>query len=404
VNAPRGLPRGVLTFDDDGLVNMEDILVWTVLMIFVAAIVGVVIRYRTRDKCLKSFENFFITLELPGRKHVWGKLAVYHNAIELIYPSPHLDPDGQHYETSYILYQHQFNEMIAIKRLHDELTPRNQKQREKEIQLTYHPQLLRRWARRLRNMINLLRDAVAQAFNTFLAQTKKTSTSALLATQDARISDTARQIISTSASAYEPILEKYIGHRVVLEIAHEDGIREYCGILKDYSDAFITILDVPVAEEHAFSLIDPDQLKVNRDLDFEISTSPAEGSGEEVQVDMTIKVTNRSRHSVCITQAEADAYNQKINADLISGESVVVELASVPVPELSGSEEAEPSEGGEDRQPSREQDVLPNLKIWIRARRQMDMIVPRSKSAVRHGAEQVGTIRLLPFIKLVGRG
>lgn len=45
------------------------------------------------------------------------------------------------------------------------------------------------------------------------------------------------------ATSYEPLLEKYIGHKVVLEIIKGDKIVEYPGVLKDYTADFIAILD-----------------------------------------------------------------------------------------------------------------------------------------------------------------
>jgi hypothetical protein len=39
-------------------------------------------------------------------------------------------------------------------------------------------------------------------------------------------------------------LEKYIGHKVVLELIRGDKLLEYCGVLKDYTAEFVEIMDV----------------------------------------------------------------------------------------------------------------------------------------------------------------
>ncbi|MHC4645209.1 MAG: hypothetical protein ACYTBJ_06890 [Planctomycetota bacterium] len=39
-------------------------------------------------------------------------------------------------------------------------------------------------------------------------------------------------------------MEKYIGHKVVLELIKGDKLLEYCGVLKDYTAEFVEIMDV----------------------------------------------------------------------------------------------------------------------------------------------------------------
>ncbi|MHC4623170.1 MAG: hypothetical protein ACYS4W_04640 [Planctomycetota bacterium] len=39
-------------------------------------------------------------------------------------------------------------------------------------------------------------------------------------------------------------MEKYIGHKVVLELIRGDKLLEYCGVLKDYTAEFVEIMDV----------------------------------------------------------------------------------------------------------------------------------------------------------------
>lgn len=50
-------------------------------------------------------------------------------------------------------------------------------------------------------------------------------------------------------SAFEPLLERYIGNKVVLEMIKGDKVLEYCGVLKDYTAEFIEIMDVDYASD-----------------------------------------------------------------------------------------------------------------------------------------------------------
>ena len=45
-------------------------------------------------------------------------------------------------------------------------------------------------------------------------------------------------------TSYEPLLERYIGHRVILEVLKGDAVIKYAGVLKDYTAEFIEVMDV----------------------------------------------------------------------------------------------------------------------------------------------------------------
>jgi len=358
---------------------MDKVLILTVLMIFVGALVGTVLQYRTRDACLKALEGFFVTLEWPGGRQAWGELGVFHNAVELVYPTPH--SSGSHTETSFILYKPQFVELYALKRFHDELGEKNQARREKDILRSYNPNLFRRTRRRIRNFFNLTRDAFGQALGLFIGQAKKTTSSALLRTQDTRIASTAQQILGSGAAAYEPILEKYIGHRVVLEVAHDGVSQEYCGILKEYTGEFLFILDMMWEQEFAFDLAEPEQLRINHNLDFEVTESVDGAFGS---IDITVR--NQGAHEVELSRVEGNGFQKDWNCELQPGEDASLEISRIQVSAHEKEEEgAEP--------PS----ALIGTRLHIRARRSMDMVVPRSRGVIRHAAEEVkgGPIRLL---------
>ena len=53
-----------------------------------------------------------------------------------------------------------------------------------------------------------------------------------------------QNLIGTAGTSFEPLLEKYIGRKVILEMQKDEIICEYTGILKDYSAEFIEIMDI----------------------------------------------------------------------------------------------------------------------------------------------------------------
>jgi small nuclear ribonucleoprotein (snRNP)-like protein len=216
----------------------------TIIFIILATAVGAFIRRRQKDKCLKDFGNNMVTLEETSGKTVWGRLRVENTGLEFVYKTKHEDQQG-HYETSYIMYKYEYPNMMALIRYHDELSERNKKEREKELKRTYHPTLLRRLKRKTANVFKTVRDSVMEVVNLLISQAKKaTPAGAVLTTQDKYVTQMKQELMGSVGTSYEPLLERYIGKRVVLELIRGDTVFEYCGVLKEYTAEFIEVMDV----------------------------------------------------------------------------------------------------------------------------------------------------------------
>jgi len=216
----------------------------TILFIIFAAAVGAFIRKRSRDKCLKDFSQNMVTLEETSGKAIWGKLRVENTGLEFIYPEKHKDEQG-HDEVSYILYKYEYPKIGAVIRFHDELSESNKKAREKELKRTYHPTALRRLKRKIKNVFKTIRDSVTEIVNLLISQAKKaTPAGKMLTSQDKYVSQMKQELMGSVGTSFEPLLERYIGHKVVLEMIKGDKVFEYCGVLKEYTAEFVEIMDV----------------------------------------------------------------------------------------------------------------------------------------------------------------
>jgi len=223
----------------------------TILFIIFAAGLGAFIRKRSRDKCLRDFENNMVTLEDTAGKIIWGKLRVENTGLEFIYPDKQKDEDG-HDEASYILYKYEYPRIGTVVRYHDDLSERNKKLREKELKRTYHPGFWRRLKRRILNVFRTVRDSVVEIVNLVISQAKKaTPAGKVLTSQDKYVSQMKQELMGSVGTSFEPLLEQYIGHKVVLEMIKGDKVLEYCGVLKEYTAEFIEIMNVSykVAED-----------------------------------------------------------------------------------------------------------------------------------------------------------
>jgi hypothetical protein len=219
----------------------------TILFVIFAAGVGAFVRKRSRDKCLRDFERNMVTLEQKSGKTIWGNLRVENTGLEFVYSEKYHDPDG-HDETSYILYKYEYPDIEAVIRFHDELSEPHKKEREEELKRTYHPGFWRRLKRRILNVFRTVRDSVVEVVNLLISQAKKaTPAGKVLTSQDKYVSQMKQELMASAGTSFEPLLERYIGHKVVLEMIKGDKIFEYCGVLKEYTADFIEIMDVNYA-------------------------------------------------------------------------------------------------------------------------------------------------------------
>jgi hypothetical protein len=216
----------------------------TILFVIFAAGLGAFIRKRSRDKCLRDFEDNMVTLVDAAGKTIWGKLRVENTGLEFVYPQKHKDPQGRE-KASYILYKYEYPRIAAVVRFHDELSERHKKTREKELKRTYHPGFLRRLRRKTLNVFRTVRDSIVEIVNLLINQAKRaTPAGRVLTSQDKYVTEMKQELMGSVGTAFEPLLERYIGHKVVLEVIKDDKIHEHCGVLKDYTAEFIEIMNV----------------------------------------------------------------------------------------------------------------------------------------------------------------
>lgn len=227
---------------------LDNVLLLTVVLIIGLAVVGAVLRARRRDTCLKSFSGYLVYVRFKTGKQIWGQLVTDATGIELKYRADHLDSDG-HIESSYIISSAEYPNIYLIIRFLDELTERNVLRRQKVLKRSYRPNILRRIKRKLRNWFNLLRDAMSQAFASVLTAATKTAPTAI-ASQQKGVLGTSKELVEWFGNAFDPILERHIGRRVVLEVQSPEGNTvEYVGVFREYTADYLEVMDVTFKED-----------------------------------------------------------------------------------------------------------------------------------------------------------
>jgi hypothetical protein len=236
----------------------------TLLFIFVTAIITTVVTKWARDKCLKFFNRYHVTLERYRGQTIWGRLKVFSTGLEVVYDHPFIDARGRK-KTSFMMYQQEMdNQLLSIFRYHDELTPEQQKWRAEQIERTFNPGPMRRFMRGVRNFVNTLRDAFNAAIGAAVGQFQRMNpASAVLTTQAGNVTQIGQTLLGKfAANAYEPLLEQYIGQPVILDVADpinpNNATNEYTGYLADYTSHFIALFNVNHPCNEAIELTLPD--------------------------------------------------------------------------------------------------------------------------------------------------
>lgn len=320
-------------------------LIATVALIFIVSLLGAYMRANRRDPCLRAFDGFHITLERVDGKHVWGKMELESTGLELRYRGT--IQDESHIESSYILYSEEYKDIRAIFRYVDDLTEENRKKRTDDVEKSIHPNLWRRLIRRFQIFVTMASDSMGEVMGLLVGRLRKPVGRYITDSSEAYLKNLGVHMIGHVGTAHDPLLERYIGEKVVVEVLESgDEIHEHVGIFKNYSPDFIEILDVQFPQRQRLQMA-PGEEQQNDWL-----TAKREGK--------MLKVTNQTNHPILLQSVGIGSEEEMIN--------VVVD-------------------GGETLDLYPESDA-PNIELHTRVVRELDMIIPRTRCLVRHRASQ----------------
>ncbi|MBA7519109.1 hypothetical protein ES705_11183 [subsurface metagenome] len=335
---------------------LDNVLALTIVLIILTSIINAIIRHRSRDKCLKDFSAFFVTLLLKNGKTIRGKMKLFSSSMELEYQQPEGEEQDGYCRNSYIMMNNELEaDTQAIHRYHWDLTPKNKKLREKSIKRSYKPNLFRRIGRTMRNSVNTLRDAFNKSISLFFGQIGGKIAGGR-ATQE--LTSVGSSIVNVFGNTYEAVLEKYIGRNVIVEIVENGGKREYAGILKEYTARYLELLNVHYDFLYETEIVD---FTGNyRDSQISIDKTSEKTSVSKLEI-KNLKSSVISIISLKGT-VKGTIFEKSIGKRLAAGETLLFPLANP--------------------------DEIENLKLVFKRSRYIDMIAPRSLARVRHGGKK----------------
>lgn len=209
------------------------------ILVFVAATVAAIAARRKRDRCLKFLNLEQVLILLNSNKWLWGQLTVFPKTMELVYET--VEPDGK---ASYVLYQSEIEQIKKIIQPTPDAGTPEYALWEQEVDRIANPSLVRRLRRYLWNAFNTLRDAVTQSVSLLLGTLKTKTALGKIASADKKAGEIGNTLISSVPNAYEPVLEKYLGKTVVVEMLEGDDVEEFTGLLQEYSGSYLLLRNV----------------------------------------------------------------------------------------------------------------------------------------------------------------
>ena len=209
-----------------------------VISVIIAGFFVTIIKRRSIDKCIKDYKNDLVTIVMPNGEEYTGIMDPESTGIEIKLTNPTKN------KKSLLIYKKEIDLIPAIYRYHEMLSEKADLERQLELKKTYHPNLFRRAKRKVSNLFKTFRDSLVELLNMIIGQ-QQTSLpeGSALGSQKKQIDKVKNEALNATNTAFEPLLEKYIGNKVVVKYSRTTKEEEIIGILKEYSNKFIEIVD-----------------------------------------------------------------------------------------------------------------------------------------------------------------
>lgn len=338
----------------DGITGFFDTsLLFTIGLVFLVTLVGSSLRSRRKDPCLASFEDFPVTLERTDNKVIWGSLALESTGLELLYQDD--VQDEVHLESSYILYGSEYDQIQAIYRYADQLTPELRKKRQRDIERSFHPGLWERSKRGLRAFVGTANESLNEVFGLLVGRVRKPAGRYITDQGATYLNQLGHNLIGHVGGVFDPLLERFVGQKVVVDIQEGDEVHEHVGIFKNYSPDFIELLDVQYPEKRSVTL----GAESASAVDCLDAICHANG----------LTVTNRMAQPLLLHAIDFGDEEELLNV-VVNGHESIDLYVKRPCTEAT---------------------------LHLRIIRELDIVVPRTRCVVRHRAERFRT-EFLPSI------
>ena len=217
------------------------------IFLFVATVVTVYVSRLIRDRCLKAFRGYQVSVELKDGLLLHGRLDVERSGMEFVYTSS-IPYRGAASEASYVLYSSEYPRVYLLMRYLDYLSEKEKVSRQERGLLAFRRKFSWRAKRKIRNAFASFKDAIGEAMNMIIGRIKggAGAGAAVVGAQQRYVQQVGATAIGyLGDNSFDPLLEKQIGRKMIVEVMKAPGdFRKLEGTFIEYSGDFIELLDV----------------------------------------------------------------------------------------------------------------------------------------------------------------
>ena len=239
------------------------------LFLFASALLGTILKRRAKDHCLKKFEGHYTILPSLSGEMIQGFLSVYAQGIQLLYPQKIKKDIGM--IDSFVLHPAEIEKIPYLIRPAPDPETRAGFKWSQEMHRILQPNFLQKSQRLILTFYNMLKDAFGQAAKAIIGAISKDTSISKVKDSNKRIEEVRSGLTELVPNAWEPILEKYRGRRVVIERKGADGMVYESGVLEDYSSKYLLLREVHLKERALLEKIELINEKKNFGLDMHFS-------------------------------------------------------------------------------------------------------------------------------------
>ena len=238
-----------------------------ILIIFVFSAFFYLLRLFQKDKLLKTLLNKYVVFQMKDSRRYRGTMRLEITGMEIISE----ESRQRGHAPSYIFTnEERRDQIVAYIRYHDAMNERELRERAWELERVYHPPLIYKMGRKIRNMFVALREASMSAISMVFQSVKRS-----VGGQFQRYNEIYQTAIDQKGGditgldrleestehmkeqeTYERLIERLVGTRIKVRVRFRSGENEhnteYTAILKDYNKDHIALMDVKDKDNNGY--------------------------------------------------------------------------------------------------------------------------------------------------------
>ncbi len=235
--------------------------VGVILLVFIISSVGYVIRLFKKDKLLKKLLNKYVVFQMKDGRRYRGTMRLEFTGMEIISE----ESRQRGHAPSYIFTNEERDEgIVAYIRYLDSMNTRELRERAWELERVYHPPVIYKVGRKIRNMFIALKEALKEAISMAWSSFTRGANRRLERYREAyeaeggdlekrfeKLEDESAGYLEQES--YERLIERLIGTRVKVRVRFGEHTAEYTAILKDYNSKHIALMNVKDKDNNGYA-------------------------------------------------------------------------------------------------------------------------------------------------------